>query len=135
MMASRTGNVDAVKVLLDNGAAVNAKEASKGHNALIWAAAESHPAVVKLLLERGADVNARSDPEPAAGGGRGGGGGLRQNVAAAPAGPRTCPPAKLGPRPAPVFGVAGGANRTKATGGGCINALIMAARQGDKETV
>ena len=136
MMASRTGNVDAVKTLLEHGASVNAKETSKGHNALIWAASESHPDVVKLLIEHGADVNARSNPEPAPAGGRGGGGGaLRQNVAAAPAGPRTCPPAKPAPRPAPVFGVAGGANRTRASGGGCISALIMAARQNDKPTV
>ena len=136
MMASRTGNVDAVKVLLDHGAAVSAKETSKGHNALLWAAAEGHPAVVKLLLEHGADVNARSNPEVAAAGGRGGGGGAaRQNVAApAPAAPRGCPDPKAR-RPEPVFGVAGGANRTKATGGGCITALILATRQNDKDTV
>jgi uncharacterized protein len=136
MMASRTGNVDAVRVLLDRGAVVNAKENSRGDTALIWAAGESHPGVVKLLIEHGADVNARSNPEVPAAGGRGGGGGAgRQNAAATPAGPRTCPPAHPGPRPAPVFGVAGGTVRTKATGGGCITPLILATRQDDKETV
>jgi uncharacterized protein len=136
MMAARTGNVDAVKLLLDHGAVVDAKENSRGDTALIWAAGESHPAVVKLLIEHGADVNARSNPEVQAAGGRGGvGGAARQNIAAAPAGPRTCPPAHPGPRPAPVFGQAGGANRTKATGGGCITPLILATRQNDKETV
>jgi ankyrin repeat protein len=135
MMASRTGNVDAVKVLLDHGAAVSAKETSKGHNALLWAAAEGHQAVVKLLLAHGADVNARSNPEIAAAGGRGGAGGAaRQNTAAAPPAPKGCPDPKAR-RPEPVFGAAGGANRTKATGGGCITALILATRQNDKDTV
>jgi ankyrin repeat protein len=136
MMASRTGKLDAVKTLLDHGASVNAKENSRGDTALIWATGESHADVVKLLIERGADVNARSNPEVSAAGGRGGGGGAaRQNVAAAQAGPRACPPAHPSPRSAPVFGVAGPANRTKATGGGCITPLILATRQNDKETM
>ena len=137
MMASRTGKVDAVRVLLDHGAAVNAKENSRGDTALIWAAGESHSAVVKLLIEHGAEVNARSNPEVPAAGGRGGGGGAaRQNAAATAAlGPRACPPAHPDPRPAPAFGAAGPANRTKATGGGCITPLILATRQNDKETV
>ena len=38
MVASRTGNVDAIKVLLDHGADVNAKETLRGTTALMWAA-------------------------------------------------------------------------------------------------
>src|SRR4029078_7885701 len=60
MTASRAGNVDAARVLLDLGADVNARENYKGQTALMWAAAEHHPAVVKLLLERGADWKVRS---------------------------------------------------------------------------
>ncbi len=60
MMAARTGNVDVMKALLDSGAVVNAKESLRGTTALMWAAAESHPAAVRLLAERGADVGARS---------------------------------------------------------------------------
>ena len=60
MTAARTGNVDAVKMLLTFGATVNAKEAWRGQTALMWAAAENHAAVVKLLIELRADVNARS---------------------------------------------------------------------------
>lgn len=139
MMAARTGKADAVKVLLDHGADVNAKEKSRGDTALIWAAGETHPAVVKLLIEHGADVNARSNIEAAAPG-RGGRGPApaRPNGANAPAGQasaqRQCPPSGGPRRPAPVFGVAGGATRTKATGGGCISALILSARQNDPET-
>jgi len=39
---------------------VNAREKYKGQTALMWAAAERHPAVVKLLLDRGADWRVRS---------------------------------------------------------------------------
>ena len=60
MTAARAGNVDAVRMLLDRGADVNARESYKGQTALMWAAAERHPAVVKLLLERGADWKVRS---------------------------------------------------------------------------
>jgi ankyrin repeat protein len=49
MTCARTGTVDAVKLLLEFGADVNAKENHKGQTALMWAAAEKH-----------ADVSARS---------------------------------------------------------------------------
>ena len=60
MTAARTGNVEAVRLLLDRGADVNARERYKGQTALMWAATERHPAVVKLLLDRGADWKVRS---------------------------------------------------------------------------
>jgi ankyrin repeat protein len=60
MSASFAGNVDTVKVLLDRGAGVNAKEAAKGQTALMWAASQGHREVVRVLLDHGADVNARS---------------------------------------------------------------------------
>jgi ankyrin repeat protein len=129
MMASRTGNVAAVSTLLRHKAEVNAKENSRGHTALMWAAADGHTDVVKLLISSGADVNVRSNAEMAAGPRRGG---ARAN--AAPAALPSCPP-KDAPRPEPVFEVAGPATRTDATGGGCITALILAARQNHTETV
>jgi ankyrin repeat protein len=55
MTAARAGNLDAVKVLLNRGADVNARENYRGQTALMWAAAERHPEVVKVLLEHGAD--------------------------------------------------------------------------------
>src|SRR5262249_34595320 len=66
----RTGNPDAVNVLLSHGANVNARESSMGQTALMWAAAEGHPAVVRMLIEHAANVNARTrfqliaDPPP-----------------------------------------------------------------------
>ena len=44
MDAARTGNVDAMKVLLDHGAHVNAKETLRGTTPLMWAADEGHAA-------------------------------------------------------------------------------------------
>jgi ankyrin repeat protein len=60
MTASRTGTVEAVKLLLGRGADVHAREAWFGETALMWAAAENHASVVRLLVEAGADINARS---------------------------------------------------------------------------
>jgi ankyrin repeat protein len=57
MLAARTGNPDAVAILLDRGADVNATEAS-GQTALMWAITENHPDAVHVLLDHGADVNA-----------------------------------------------------------------------------
>jgi ankyrin repeat protein len=60
MLAARTGNPDAVRVLLDRGANVNARETWHGETALMWAAAEDHASVVSLLASRGADLNVKS---------------------------------------------------------------------------
>jgi ankyrin repeat protein len=62
MMASRTGAVDAMLVLLKAGADVNAVEKLRGTTALMWAAAQSHPAAVRVLVDRGANVAVRSSP-------------------------------------------------------------------------
>jgi len=68
MMAARTGKTDAIKMLLDNGAQVNAKETWGGTTALMWAVSEGHLAASRMLTDRGADVNARSNFIPAANG-------------------------------------------------------------------
>lgn len=60
MVVARTGNVEAAKLLLRHGAKINATEKWGGQSALMWAAAQSQPAMVQLLIEKGADVNARS---------------------------------------------------------------------------
>ena len=48
MFAARNGRVDAIRVLLDHKAEVNAREKLRGTTALMWAAEQSHPAAVKL---------------------------------------------------------------------------------------
>ena len=60
MTAARTGKADAVTLLLDRGANVNAKDAAHAQTALMWAVLENHADIVKLLLARGADVNAQT---------------------------------------------------------------------------
>jgi uncharacterized protein len=59
MFAARSGNPQAIKVLLEAGADVNAKETFGGQTALMWAAAQSQAEMVKYLASHGADVNAR----------------------------------------------------------------------------
>jgi ankyrin repeat protein len=61
MTAARTGNAEAVRMLLARGADANARDSSLGETALMWAAAENHPEAVRALIEHGADPNARSD--------------------------------------------------------------------------
>jgi ankyrin repeat protein len=59
MLASQTGNPEAVKLLLERGADPNTQQ-FRGQTALMWAAAEGHADVVKLLLTRGADPALKS---------------------------------------------------------------------------
>ncbi len=59
MLTAYTGHDDAVKLLIDRGADVNAVQI-RGQTALMWAAAEGHADVVKLLMARGADPSLAS---------------------------------------------------------------------------
>ena len=63
MFAARSGNVDAVKVLLDHQADVNARETLRGTTALMWATDQRHAEAVRVLAQRGADVSAVSNPD------------------------------------------------------------------------
>lgn len=60
MAVARTGHVDAAKLLLVAGANPNATESFGGQTALMWAAAESQPAMIRLLTEYGAKTNVHS---------------------------------------------------------------------------
>jgi ankyrin repeat protein len=60
MFAARNGNPDAVKVLLEAGIDVNARETVRGTTALMWAAEQRHPEALKLLLAGGADPALKS---------------------------------------------------------------------------
>ena len=60
MVVVRSDNVDTARLLIERGADINATEQYQGQNALIFAAAQSQPAMVKLLLDHGADPNSRA---------------------------------------------------------------------------
>ena len=68
MMAARTGKTDAIRVLVEAGGNVNAKETWGGTTALMWAVSEGHADAARLLIGAGADVNARSNYVAAANG-------------------------------------------------------------------
>ena len=58
MQAAAFGSLEAMRLLIDKGAVVNARS-SAGATALMWAVADL--AKVRLLIDRGADVNAVSE--------------------------------------------------------------------------
>ena len=60
MTAARTGMPEALKLLLDRGANVNAVEPEFQQTALMLTVRENHPAAVKILLEHKAELNART---------------------------------------------------------------------------
>jgi ankyrin repeat protein len=60
MVVARSGNTEAAEVLIAHSADVNAREQWREQTALMWAAAQSQPAMVRLLIEHGAEVDARS---------------------------------------------------------------------------
>ena len=60
MNCARTGDAVAVRALLARGARVEARESAHQQTALMWAAAQRHPAVVAALLAAKADLRARS---------------------------------------------------------------------------
>ncbi len=60
MVAARAGVPEAVKLLLDHGAIVDAREGTYGETPLMMAVAGNNAAAVKVLIDRGANVNATS---------------------------------------------------------------------------
>ncbi|MCB1143104.1 MAG: ankyrin repeat domain-containing protein [Leptospiraceae bacterium] len=59
MVASKEGDLQLVKLLIDRGANVNATTPD-GHTALMYASYNRYPEIVKVLIEHGANVNAKS---------------------------------------------------------------------------
>lgn len=57
MYASRAGSADGVKLLIENGAEVDAKENTLGETALMFAAANNRAEVIKVLMEHGAKTS------------------------------------------------------------------------------
>jgi uncharacterized protein len=87
MAAARAGNVAAVELLCDHGAAANAADPQYGHTALMWAVRRNDTAITRLLLTRGATIEAHTRVgekpaarPPGAGGGSHGVGIVRSGV-------------------------------------------------------
>jgi len=53
--AAQKGDIDIVRILLDNGANINFKD-NYGDTALMWASIEGHTDIVQLLLDMGANL-------------------------------------------------------------------------------
>src|SRR5688572_32817160 len=108
MMAARTGATGALRVLMESGANVNARESWGGTTALMWAVSEGHTEAATLLLGAGADVNARSNYVAAANG--------RGFEGRTPVGDRTDP-------------------KVEEFASGWLPPLMLAAREGDPRLV
>src|SRR5579862_2680450 len=108
MTSARTGKVEAVKLLLDRGANVNAKDPEHSQTPLMWAVIENNLDVAKLLIERGADINAHTAVTVTKG---------EFTLARAGGGPGTT------------------LQRAKPSAGGGMNALLFAIREGHLDMV
>jgi ankyrin repeat protein len=58
MVAAASGEIEAVRVLVDNGADVNARDGVRLQTPLMYAAASNRAAVIAFLASKGADVKA-----------------------------------------------------------------------------
>ncbi|KAK7428976.1 hypothetical protein QQZ08_004488 [Neonectria magnoliae] len=61
MVASYYGHRAVVKLLLEKGAEIEAKDSEHGRTPLSWAARNGHEAIVKLLLEKGANFKSKDE--------------------------------------------------------------------------
>jgi len=60
MISARTGVVKAMRLLIDAGAKVDAREPNYNQTALMIASRGNHAEAIQLLLDKGADINART---------------------------------------------------------------------------
>lgn len=60
MTAAKSGHLEIVKLLIENGASINVANSDHRVTPLIWAANGGHFSIVKLLLKNGADKHAKT---------------------------------------------------------------------------
>ena len=60
MVAAASGEIDAVRILIENGSDVNAKDGVRAQTPLMYAAASNRAAAIELLTAKGADLKATS---------------------------------------------------------------------------
>jgi len=60
MVIARTNKLEAAELLIEAGADVNRAETWRGQTPLMWAAAQSQPAMIRLLMQHGAEPDVRS---------------------------------------------------------------------------
>lgn len=59
IIAARDGHIEAVKLLVDTGADIEARDPDYKRTPIAWATFHGHKHIVEYLLEHGADVNAK----------------------------------------------------------------------------
>lgn len=139
MVAAASGAIDAVRVLIDNGANVNAQDGVRLQTPLMYAAASNRPAVIALLASKGADVKATSkvsDLTNLSREGAGFGGNPQGGIPGGGQGPQGAPGAQgAGGRRAPMPGVDRNyqLNELIMAHGG-LTPLLYAVRQGFHES-
>jgi ankyrin len=63
MLAARTGSEPSMRLLVEHGAQVDARETRTGTTALVWAVIDDRADAVRALIKAGASVNALSRPD------------------------------------------------------------------------
>lgn len=58
-ISAEKGDTKTVKLLIDKGADIEAKDGGDGWTALMWAVSQGHTKTIELLLEKGADIEAK----------------------------------------------------------------------------
>jgi ankyrin repeat protein len=136
MAAAQAGKVDAVKVLVANGADVNAADGVRAQTPLMYAAAANRAAVIEFLASKGADLKATSKVTDLSSLSREGMGfGGNPQVPGAP--PRPGAPAPAAPgRRGPMPGIDRNYQLNELIGAqGGLTPLLYAVRQGHVESV